>query len=591
MTSTKIYSNPSETEVTIIGAGIIGLLNALQIAKRGIKVTIIDDIIHQKRSYKVGESLLVFSNTFLRTIGELDEFLQTSYPKDGVWFTYGMENSNSFKNQTEWAFTTQSHWYDKLPNNKLYRSMYYDKQLVRPEAEDLLRAKVHAHSNITFFDSGRVQDVIFHDNKDYHDVQWLCRLNKEKRITRTKWVIDCSGRNRLLARKFNHAIDFEDDFQTTAVWAQFKGITDDLFGDEWLYKYASGNYSSRNNHTCHLWGKGYWMWIIRLANNRISIGVTFDQRNPPEGEKPKDKFWNIIDRYPVLKNVLKQENMLEFRMYKDIQYLTDTFVSPKRYAILGDAASIIDAYYSQGISLSLVTSWHTTNVIEQDLCHNNFDAEYIDLINRATRQDWLMMRNVIKEKYTTAIEDSRFFILSHFLDSIMFTAALKNRWWLTRWLVETDGDTMRETESNQKIRQKLQKQLYYSQMKPWHRLSPSKVQKIQRFLQKKLANRARWRLENNIRLSALKAVTPSLPKLWKLPWGHRKNTIDISVEFQNPQQFFPKEHELAPLSMRIAAPMMLIFFFIAYAFDGVNTALYKLITTFSFKHKQNHKTN
>src|SRR5438105_10152192 len=88
------YSRRRRTEVAIIGAGIVGLFNALQFAKRGFTVTIIDDVVGQKRSYKVGESLLVFSNMFLRTIGGLDDFLQReSIPKSGVWFTYGAEGT------------------------------------------------------------------------------------------------------------------------------------------------------------------------------------------------------------------------------------------------------------------------------------------------------------------------------------------------------------------------------------------------------------------------------------------------------------------------------------------------------------------
>ena len=80
-----MHSTPSEVptsaEVTIIGGGILGLFNALQYAKRGINVVLIDDLQGKKRSFKVGESLLIFSNHFLRTIGELDDFLLRSYPE------------------------------------------------------------------------------------------------------------------------------------------------------------------------------------------------------------------------------------------------------------------------------------------------------------------------------------------------------------------------------------------------------------------------------------------------------------------------------------------------------------------------------
>src|SRR5262249_21031571 len=148
---------------------------------------------------------------------------------------------------------------------------------------------------------------------------------------------------------------------------------------------------------------------------RISIGASWDQRTKPPEMTSKAYFWSLIDRYPLLRRALKEEHVLEVQQFAKCQHMTDTFVSEKRYGMVGDAGSIIDAYYSQGVSLGLITSWHITNIMEDDLRHNILDREYIAHVNRATRQDWHMMRNTVVEKYTSAIQDPRFFILSHYL--------------------------------------------------------------------------------------------------------------------------------------------------------------------------------
>jgi flavin-dependent dehydrogenase len=49
----------AETDVVVVGAGMVGLLAAMSLAKRGMNVTVIDDVVNQKPSYKVGESFLV----------------------------------------------------------------------------------------------------------------------------------------------------------------------------------------------------------------------------------------------------------------------------------------------------------------------------------------------------------------------------------------------------------------------------------------------------------------------------------------------------------------------------------------------------
>ena len=93
-----------------------------------------------------------------------------------------------------------------------------------------------------------------------------------------------------------------------------------------------------------------------FPKQRISIGVSFDQRTPPAGTTPQEQFWNIINRYSIFQRFLSPQNMLEFRMYPNVQYMSNTFISKNRYKMVEDAELIIDAYYSQGMALAMVTS-------------------------------------------------------------------------------------------------------------------------------------------------------------------------------------------------------------------------------------------
>jgi len=79
-------------DVCVFGAGIIGMFNALQYAKRGLSVAIVDELSEvDKSAYKVGESLLIFSNAMLRSVGDLDNEISLSFDKRGLWFIYGYE--------------------------------------------------------------------------------------------------------------------------------------------------------------------------------------------------------------------------------------------------------------------------------------------------------------------------------------------------------------------------------------------------------------------------------------------------------------------------------------------------------------------
>ena len=582
------------TDVAIMGAGIVGLFNALQYAKRGFQVTLLDNARGQKRSFKVGESFLIFTNPFLRTVGGLDAFAGECFPKHGVWFTYGLEHSHRFEGTSEWGVHADPphYLYEQAPDKRFFRAALMDVQIVRPEAEDVMRESLRSFPNVRFLDTVKVRDVVIQEEDGGpHEVRWQCQATREEGTVRARWVLDCSGRNRLLAKKLGHTVELDDGFQTTAVWGQFEGISDELFGEPWVYRYADGDETSRDMHTLHLWGEGYWIWVIRLSQGRISVGATFDQRKPPPGATPQEQMWEIFNRHPPLRKALSKEKLLEFRMYRDVQYMTDTFVSPRRYGMMGDAASIIDAYYSQGISLALVSSWHIANLVEQDLRGGGVDREYLERVNRATRQDWHIMRNMIREKYTSAIADSRFFVLSHMLDLAIFWTAGASRSRIARWLVETGGDTRQETPALREAREYLSRHMFYSQTKPWHWLSPETVRELQGRLQAGIGERARWRLENGIRVPTLKAIvrlTAPVPQLWKLPFLRGLERADLSAEdFVHPEKFLQRvpawlrrllpESSSERLSRAIAVrgQTLLALFLMGYAYDWADTEVQK----------------
>lgn len=539
MSSDNRASNIKEecADVVVVGAGIIGLSNALQLAKRGINVTLVDNLKEKGKSFKVGESFLVFTSAFLRTIGELDNFIsEKSFIKLGVWFTVGAEHRRDFENCTEWAVNADPHpphyLHDAAPDKKWFRCMFLDMQIVRPEAEAAMLETVRLHPNIRLLDDARVSNISLGDAGAPHVLE-MKRPEGQDHL-RARWILDCSGRSRILARKFDHAAEKrerDDGFQTMAVWAQFSHVDDATFDDRWKLLLRSGTQTPRDLYTVHLWGRGYWIWVIRLSQDRISVGATFDQRLPPPGETPQAQFWNLIGRNPLLEGVISHNTLLEFQTLRNVQHWTDTFVSEKRYAMAGDAASIIDAYYSQGIALGLVSSWHIANVIERDLHEQRLDHAYIDRINHATRQDWHMLRNMVREKYTPAIEDSRFFLLSHILDMSIFWCMGATRSALTHWLVQTEGDPARETVALRRIRHRLESRLFYSRSPYWLGLTPQRIQRLQRHLQAKLAERARWRLDHGIstpRVTSILSVTAPLPQVWKLLFTGRRQHVDIS---------------------------------------------------------------
>ncbi|MFE6159083.1 NAD(P)/FAD-dependent oxidoreductase [Streptomyces sp. NPDC056486] len=557
----------------------------MALAKRGLTVVCIDQPTDkQQQSYKVGESLLIFSNAFLRTLGDLDDSLNQSFQKAGFWMAHGLEGRKEFDGSvTEWGFQSKlpERWYDKFNNAFFPRVMFQDSQIVRPEIEAELRERARKMENVTLLDeTGLVRDIELGDDDADHLITWVSRNKKKTGEISARWMVDCSGRARLLARKYDHDLPLDEEFRTTAAWAQFSHCTDDLFDERWAYQFPDGDVARRDRNTLHLWGQGYWIWVIRLAGDRVSIGVSYDRGRPPEDGNAREVFWKVLRRYPML-DWLKEENLLEFSAYRDVQHCTDTFVSPRRYAMVGDASSIIDAYYSQGISLSMTVSWHIANIAQRDVQLDTLDLDYLNHVNRAATADWRIMRSMVRSKYSPAIADSRFFILDHLLDLTIFGAAMLGRFRSARWLIETGGRTTAETTEHAQLREGLSRRLFLSQSAPWHRLDPHVVAGAVERWHRSLERRAVWRLENKVELPAVKAglrAHGAVPAIWKLPLKQRSEHIDITLPAptSEPEFLQVKGDEHRPVHMAVSGTALLTLASVATLVDIADTQVRRL---------------
>ena len=568
-------------DVCVVGSGIVGLTNALALTKRGLSVALVDQpTAKQLASFKVGESLLIFSNAFLRVLGDLDDEFEKSFAKHGFWMAYGLEGAHDFgESVSEWAFESElpDHWITNLADPAFARVMFGDCQIVRPEIEAALRQRCRDTPGITFVE-GLMRDVELGADGADHTVAWSSRDQERSGRVRARWLLDCSGRSRLLARRFGHDLPFRDDFRTSAAWAQFRNCRDDTFDDRWVYKFPDGPTVRRDQNTVHLWGDGYWIWLIRLNGDRISVGVSYRRQRPPEEGNAREVFWKILRRYPML-DWLVEEDVLEFGAYKDVQHCTDTFVSPKRYAMVGDASSIIDAFYSQGISLSMVASWHLANIMQSDVATGKLDTGYVRQVNKALTADWRIMRSMVQAKYSGAVADSRFFMLDHTLDLMIFVAAILGRFRASRWLFETGGRTDAETAEHVKIRKGLRNRMYLSQSLPWAFLPPHFVAGAVERWHRGLEKRAMWRLEHGVELPKAKAVmrpNAALPGIWRLRKLDRYPGGDITLPpFREPKRAAISGTEYRPPAMMVNGLIFLVTASIATWRDIVDTRIRK----------------
>ena len=204
------------------------------------------------------------------------------------------------------------------------------------------------------------------------------------------------------------------------------------------------------------------------------------------------------------------------------------------------------------------------------------DTGYIGHVNRAVRADWRIMRSMVKSKYSTAIADSRFFLLDHWLDYLIFGAVVTSRFRIVRWLTTTNGDTRAETPKAAKLRARLARQLFLSQSVPWHRIDPTKIAGMLERCHAGVQRRAQWRLAHGIRTRPAKAVMRSetpLPAMWRLPYLRFKRRADLTMRaFVEPEFLRPRLSAKLPPLLAWYGPILVAYTMGILSYDIVDTA-------------------
>lgn len=184
-----------------------------------------------------------------------------------------------------------------------------------------------------------------------------------------RWVVDASGRRRLLHRKLG--LTRASGHDHSSAWFRIRGHLEvgELVPETERAWHARDVDRNRWLSTCHLMGKGYWVWLIPLGGGHHSIGVVAsDEHHPFETYARPDRMmaW-LAEHEPVLHERLAGRPMEDFKILKDYAYSSAKVFSADRWACIGEAAVFVDPLYSPGSDFIALTSSMTTELVRADL--------------------------------------------------------------------------------------------------------------------------------------------------------------------------------------------------------------------------------
>ncbi|WP_411146526.1 NAD(P)/FAD-dependent oxidoreductase [Streptomyces sp. x-80] len=359
-------------DVVIAGGGLAGLCLAKQLkdARPGLSVLVCE----RERSpiplsaFKVGESSVeVGAYYFAEVIGLRDYLEEKQLEKLGLRYFYG--GGSGLQEEAEFGV------------NRFLPAKSY--QLNRGSLEEHLRlVAMGAGAELT--QGVKVLDIELGEGDAAHRVTYqpVDDAGAEPTVVTCRWVVDASGRHRLLQRKLDLTKRYPRPHNS--VWFRLAGKLDTdkaVAGEhtDWHERISEPRWNSTN----HFMFEGGWVWAIPLAPDHTSVGIVVsDDLHPVTKFNRIEKAIDfVVERVPAFDPAIRELEVLDFRVLKNYSHSSQQVFSHDRWACVGDAAVFADPYYSVGSNLIGYANSFVTEMVGRDAAET-FDEGFVRYANR-----------------------------------------------------------------------------------------------------------------------------------------------------------------------------------------------------------------
>ncbi|MBI2821617.1 MAG: hypothetical protein HYX74_05280 [Acidobacteria bacterium] len=339
-------SRDNQYGVVILGAGLAGLSLCRQLLLNGCgeRILLIDnraDLPGKKQ--KVGESLVQVAGYYFTRILDLEEHLLLEhYPKYNLrfhWKAPGKQNRALEDYCVSFIRTVSNVSTYQLDRNRLEAHLL-ELNLSHPSVALCAPA---ASMSVDLSESG-LHRIRFKRNDQPVEIQ-------------TRWVVDTTGRGRLLQRK--RMLQQESPIRHGASWCWVEG----LVNIERLTALSRGQVRSRRDQqkqglfpmwlaTNHFCGEGFWFWVIPL-HHKTSLGLVYDKAavSSEDVATPEKLIEWACREFPLFEHDLPGRKILDSARLADYAYDCQQTLSPSGWAMSGMAGRFSDPLYSPGSDL------------------------------------------------------------------------------------------------------------------------------------------------------------------------------------------------------------------------------------------------
>ena len=374
-----------EYDVVIMGAGFAGVCQArhLMLKVPGIRIALVDPR-PEKRSdkdLKIGESTIEIAALFLaKELGLHDYLIENHAPKQGLNFHWAKDPTKT---------DTLDDYYHSGSNRQVPIPSF---QINRAKLEeDLL--KMDKKMGVDFY-NGSVIDVELtpKDAMNIIDV----KLDNENIQLKGKHLIDAAGRKFIIGKKTDNLLFGPENLMglnNGSAWMRVRNVDRTKFHNGYDPLNAS---TSHYYSTNHYFGNGHWLWMIPTdpKTGELSIGIIHHHDVISAQQiNTQEKFQEFLKaNHQILDGLIESGEAVDFHYWQRIAHRSKKMFSEDNWYVIGDAAYILDAFYSYGTTTIALAVESVTEIIRAKLAgepeaekkrsaYNEFNLAYARSVN------------------------------------------------------------------------------------------------------------------------------------------------------------------------------------------------------------------